>query len=149
MCSSLCTTNLDQYFIEILTNAKKLYETGRCYQTYNDIPEWLQCPLCNEYNTRYKSYFLKHFKTCKEYEEHNDDILSYEFAENITIEDYIEQKINCINITRELIRTNDLEDFKDNTYKKIIDYIRYKLLENIKEYKNIDLDVLDIFQLFF
>jgi len=36
-CNTLCTSNLDQYFLDILKNAKKLYETGMCYQTYNDI----------------------------------------------------------------------------------------------------------------
>ena len=37
LCNTLCTSNLDQYFLDILKNAKKLYETGMCYQTYNDI----------------------------------------------------------------------------------------------------------------
>lgn len=37
ICNTLCATNIDGYFLDILKNAKQLYENAICYQTYNDI----------------------------------------------------------------------------------------------------------------
>ena len=119
------------------------------YQTYNDIPEWLICPLCNEYSTHYETYFLKHFKTCKEYEGHIDDILKYSIDDNTTIEDYINQELNCIKITKILIKSNEIEENQNEDYQIILKIIKGRLLENIKEYPGINLDVIKIYQFFF
>jgi hypothetical protein len=42
-----------------------------------------------------------------------DDIEFYELDENITIGNYIEQQINCINTTKKLIRTNELNNIQN------------------------------------
>ncbi len=119
------------------------------YQTYNDIPEWLSCPLCGEYSTHYERYFLKHFNTCKEYEDHIDDILEYNIDENTTIQDYINIKLNCIKTTKLLIKSNEIEQNQNEDYQTILKIIKNKLLENIKEYSGINLDAIKIYQLFF
>ena len=36
ICNKLCA-NIDDYFVDILKNAKTLYDNAKCYQTYNDI----------------------------------------------------------------------------------------------------------------
>ena len=119
------------------------------YQTYNDIPKWLQCPLCSMYGTHHRSYFLKHFNKCEEYDGHIDDILSYQFDENITIEDYVEQQLNCIGTTKKLIRTNELENIQNQMYIEIKEYIKRKLLENFNDYPDIDNEIIQIYNLFF
>ena len=119
------------------------------YQTYNDIPEWLECPLCGEYSTHYESYFLKHCNICKEYQGHTGDILDYNIDENTTIQDYINQKINSINTTKILIKSNELEEKQNEEYTKILEIIKNRLLENINVYPFIGLDVINIFEFFF
>jgi hypothetical protein len=119
------------------------------YQTYNDIPEWIICPLCSEYSTHHKSYFLKHLNSCKEYEGHIDDILNFNIDENTTIEEYINRELNCITSTKQLIKSNEIELNRNEDYQIIIKIIKNKLLENIKEYSGINLDAIKIYQLFF
>jgi hypothetical protein len=119
------------------------------YKTYDEIPNWLQCPLCAVYNTQHKTYFLNHFNSCEEYNGHIDDIESYEFDENITIGDFIEQQLNCINTTKKLIRTNELENIQNESYLEITEYIKKKLLENIVEYSDIKNEIIYIYEFFF
>ncbi len=63
-------------------------------KTVNDIPNWIECPLCGDYATKHKHYLINHFKKCEQYEGHIDDVLSYDINEDFTVEDYIEQSVN-------------------------------------------------------
>ena len=117
------------------------------YPILNNIPQWIMCPLCHEYMTKYKTYFLKHFNKCEDYDDHIDDIESYNIDENTTIGEYIEQKVNCIETTKKLIKTHELQDI--TTYNDIKLYIRNKILENITYYLHINTDIIHIYQFFF
>jgi hypothetical protein len=119
------------------------------YHTYNDIPKWLECPVCFMYQTRHKSYFLKHFKNCEEYDGHIDDVEDYNIDDDTTIGDYIEKTLNCIEVTKELIRTNELKNIENQPYLEIKEFIKRKLVLNFKEYPNIDNEIIYIYNLFF
>ena len=121
------------------------------YQTKNvkDIPNWLDCPICGEYDTKHRSYLMNHFKKCEQYEDHIDDVLQYYLDEITTVEDYIEQHLNLINTTKKLIQTNELLAIQNQSFDEIILYIKNKLLQSISSYPAIEMNTLDIYEFFF
>ena len=118
-------------------------------KTVKDIPNWLQCPICGEYDTKQRSYLMNHFKKCEQYEEHIDDVLQYDIDEHTTVEDFIEQQINVINTTKKLIKTDELHAIQNQSLDEIRLYIKNKLLEGIIIYDIIEMDALNIYELFF
>jgi hypothetical protein len=114
-----------------------------------EIPKWLQCPLCGDYETKYLNYFIKHFNNCENYDGHIDDIESYDIDDNITIGDFIKQELNCIETTKILIKTNELNNIQTQTPSQIREYIKNKLMINIPSYLSIDMDIIKIYEFFF
>ena len=113
-----------------------------------DIPKWLSCPLCT-YETKIHNNLLKHLDNCEEYDGGIDDIEDYYISDDVTISDYIKQQMNCINTTKKLIQTNELDDIKQRTPNEIRLFIKNKLLENIPEYYAITGEVCNIYTFFF
>lgn len=118
-------------------------------RTIKEIPNWLQCPICGEYDTKYRSYLMKHFKRCEEYDDHIDDVLSYDINQNTTVEDFMEQEVNAINTVKNLIKTNELQAIQNQTPDEIRLYIKNKLLESINPYSTVDFNVINIYDFFF
>ena len=114
-----------------------------------DIPKWLQCPLCGDYETNYHKYFINHFNKCEDYDEDIDDIESYDIDETTTIGDFIEQEMNCIKTTKLFIKTNELQPIHEQPPNQIREYIKNKLLINISSYPSIDMDAIKIYEFFF
>jgi hypothetical protein len=119
------------------------------FKTVKDIPNWLDCPICGEYDTKHRSYLMNHFKKCEQYEGHIDDVLQYDLDKNTTVEDYIEQHINLINTTKKLIQTNELLTIQNQSFNEIILYIKNKVLQSISSYSAIEINTLDIYEFFF
>lgn len=113
-----------------------------------DIPKWLSCPLCS-YETKLHNSLIKHLEKCEDYDGHIDDIDSYDISEDLTIGDYIRQQVHCINITKKLIQTNELDLIKEMPPSDIRLFIRNKLLENTGEYSEIDGNIFNIYMFFF
>jgi hypothetical protein len=113
-----------------------------------DIPKWLLCPLCS-YETNLHNSLIKHLDKCEEYDGDIDDIKFYNISENLTIGDYIRQQLHCINITKKLIKTNELDLIKEMHPTDIRLFIRNKLLENTEEYSEIDGHIFNIYMFFF
>jgi hypothetical protein len=118
-------------------------------RTNKEIPKWLGCPLCGNYETNQGTYFLKHFKQCEEYDGHIDDVESYNIDEVTTIGDFINQQMNCINLTNLLIQSNELETIQTHTPDEIRLFIKNKLLLTINRYTSIDSDAVRIQEFFF
>lgn len=118
-------------------------------RTIKDIPNWLACPLCSNYETKNRNYLLKHFNKCEEYDGHIDDVESYDIDEVTTIGDFINQEMNCINLTKLLIQSNELETLQTQTPDEIRLFIKNKLLLNINQYPSIELDANIIQEFFF
>jgi len=118
-------------------------------KTVKDIPNWLQCPICDMYQTKHRSYLMNHFKKCDEYDGHIDDVLQYDINKDTTVEDFIEQQVNVINITKKLIQTNELNAIQNQSLDEIRLYIKNKLLQDILPYDVIEMDALNIYELFF
>ena len=114
-----------------------------------DIPKWLGCPLCGDYETNKRRYFINHFNKCEEYDGHIDDIETYDIDDELSMNDYINQELNCINTTKRLIQTNELQNIQNQTPNEIRSYIKNKLLENEHIYSSIDLDAIKIYDFFF
>ena len=114
-----------------------------------DIPKWLTCPLCGNYNTKTRIHFINHFNKCEEYEGAIEDIEEYAIDDITRISDFIEEILNCITTTRLLINTNELQPLENETPTNIRLYIKNKLLENITQYPRIELDAINIYDFFF
>ena len=113
-----------------------------------DIPKWLSCPLCS-YETKLHNSLMNHLGKCKEYDGHIDDIDSYYISEDLTISDYIREQVHCINITKKLIQSNELDHIKEMPESDIRLFIQNKLLENTPEYDDLDGHVFNIYMFFF
>ena len=113
-----------------------------------DIPKWLSCPLCS-YETKLYNSLIKHLEKCEDYDGHIDDIDSYNISEDLTIGEYLRQQVHCINITKKLIQTNELDLIKEIPPSDIRLFIRNKLLENTEEYSEIDGHIFNIYMFFF
>jgi radical SAM superfamily enzyme len=59
------------------------------------------------------------------------------------------EELNCIKTTKMLIKSNEIEENQNEDYHIILQIIKKKLLENIKEYSGINLDAIKIYQFFF
>lgn len=123
-------------------------------QTAKEIPNWLVCPFCGEYGTKYKTHLMNHFKTCQYYFGHIDDVLSYSIDTHFSVEDFIQQSVNVIYTTKEFIRTNELQLLATKSPEEIIFYIKGKLLKNLPQYyisfySDINIHALNIYEFFF
>jgi hypothetical protein len=118
-------------------------------RTIKEIPNWLECPICEEYDTKQRNYLMNHFKKCEQYEGHIDDVLSYNINENTTVEDFIEQEVNAINTVKKLIKTNELQTIQNQTPDEIRLYIKTKLLQGIHPYFTVDFNAFHIYEFFF
>ena len=70
-----------------------------------EINVCFSCPECN-YETISKHYFIKHLNNCL-----REDIEDYYMDENFTLEDYIEQQTNLIDIIKEFIRPTNISNW--------------------------------------
>ncbi len=129
-----------------LKNNNKLNIMPYQQKTLKDIPNWLDCPLCHSYDTKYKTYLMKHFTKCTDYEGHIDDVEDEMIDDEVSIGNYIEMMENKISLTKHLIKTNELEGIQTQTVNEIINYITNKLGPF---YSTRDYDAIDIYQFFF
>ncbi len=124
-------------------------------KSVKEIPNWLECPFCGDYSTKYKHHLINHFKNqCEEYEGHIDDVLSYDINENFTVEDYIEQSVNLINTTKEFIKTKELKGIETQSIDEVLLCIKNKLLKNLplcyrSSYSDINIHSFNIYEFFF
>lgn len=118
------------------------------YKIIKDIPKWIYCPLCGGYDTKNESHFINHFNKCEDYEGHIDDIKDYYIDDLTTIGDFLEQKKNCIKITKDLIKTHELKNIESQSYNEIKQYIKNKLVINTP-YIELNSDAINIYNFFF
>ena len=103
-------------------------------RTIKEIPKWLECPMCYEYSTKVPNYLIEHFNNCDEYDDHIDDINEHDFGHDETIEEYIHIQMNMINTTKVLIKTNELNIIRDQSFNDVHLYIKNKLINNSHNY---------------
>lgn len=103
-----------------------------------DIPKWLFCPECG-YDTSSSKRLITHMQKCGELDESK-------------IESHIEISLNLINIAKELVQSNELENIKYQNTDNIILYLKNKIIpfEFFYERKSsIDFDSIRLYEFFF
>jgi len=68
---------------------------------------------------------------CDEYEGHIDDVNYEDVDETTTVDDLIQIHEAKINLTKEFIRSNELEQLQTQSSEQIREYIKTKLLRKI------------------
>lgn len=118
----------------------------------SDIPKWVYCPFCNEgkYSYKTKNALLNHIKKCSEFEGDIDNIEEEEIDDNINIGDFIEQRTTMIKVSKEFIRSNELDAIKNQSFMEIFTYIKNKcgVLDGNTDF-GIDWAVGEIYEFFF
>jgi hypothetical protein len=113
-----------------------------------DISYKIPCPFC-VYSTKHITSLYNHLNKCEEYEGHIDDVESENYFEDMTIGNLIEIHKTKIELTKEFIKTNELEQIQNQTSEQIREYIQNKLKQKIMYQGDIILDCFEIYEFFF